>query len=67
MIVILQQRVLAQKISQFIRTITKNEGLKVSISEKEKKNIYLHIYRVFLKGLYKIVGEIVDMEINIIK
>ena len=28
---------------------------------------YMHTYRVFLKGLYKIVGGIVDMKINIIK
>ena len=30
-------------------------------------SIYLYIYRVFLKSLYKIVGGIVDMKINIIK
>ena len=36
-------------------------------SVKKVIYIYIYIYRVFLKGLYKIVGGIVDMKINIIK
>ena len=52
------------------RNITKLT-CKFYISEnKPKMTIYTnlsHIYRVFLKGLYKILGGIVDMKINIIK